>query len=84
MEHKLESGNGTTNSKANIALIVFLLIGAFFLITEHWAHLAGWLPYLPYLLLLACPLMHVFMHGVHGHGNHAPSETSNESTPEKK
>jgi hypothetical protein len=26
---------------------------------------------LPYLLLLACPLMHVFMHGGHGgHGGH--------------
>jgi hypothetical protein len=23
---------------------------------------------LPYLFLLACPLMHLFMH--HGHGNH--------------
>ena len=84
MEHKLESDKGIMNSKTTIALIVFLLIGAFFLITEHWAHLGGWLPYLPYLLLLACLLMHIFMHGVHGHGNHATSETSNESTPEKK
>lgn len=25
---------------------------------------------LPYLLLIACPLMHVFMHGGHGHGEH--------------
>ena len=46
-----------------IVLCGFLLIGAFFLLTEHTAHVFG---ALPYLLLLACPLMHLFMH--HGHG----------------
>lgn len=49
----------------NWIFIAFLAIGAFFLITEHRAHLLG---ALPYLLLLACPLMHLFMH--HGHGKH--------------
>jgi hypothetical protein len=44
-------------------LIGFLAIAGFFLWQEHRAHLLG---FLPYLLLLACPLMHVFMH--HGHG----------------
>jgi hypothetical protein len=29
---------------------------------------------LPYLLLAACPLMHLFMH--HGHGGHDHSEHS--------
>lgn len=47
-------------------LIGFLLVAAFFLWTEHRAHLLG---ILPYLLLLACPLMHLFHHG-HGHGRH--------------
>jgi hypothetical protein len=70
-------------SKANIALIIFLLIGAFFLVTEHRAHLYGWWPYWPYLLLLACPLVHLFMHGGHGHGGHGSSEASNETTKEK-
>ena len=85
MEHKHESDNdGAMKSKANITLIIFLIIGAFFLVTEHRAHLSGWLPYWPYLLLLACPLMHLFMHGGHGHGGHESSETSNESTQEKK
>ena len=46
--------------------IGFLLIIAFFLITEHTAHVFG---VLPYLLLLLCPLLHLFMHG--GHGDHA-------------
>jgi hypothetical protein len=69
MEHKHESDNdGAMKSRTNIALIVFLAIGAFFLIAEHKAHLSGYLYYLPYLLLLACPLLHMFMHG--GHGGH--------------
>ena len=37
------------------------------LIVDHWAHVLG---VLPYLVLLACPLMHLFMHGKHGHGHH--------------
>ena len=42
------------------------LIGGFFLLREHWSHIAG---YWPYLLLLACPLLHLF-HGHGGHGSH--------------
>ncbi|MCI0426676.1 MAG: DUF2933 domain-containing protein [Nitrospiraceae bacterium] len=85
MEHKHESDNdGAMKSKANIALIIFLLIGAVFLLTEHRAHLYGWLPYWwPYVLLLACPLIHLFMHGGHGHGGHGSSEASNETNKEK-
>ena len=86
MEHKHESGNdGAMNSRTNIALAVFLIIGAFFLITEHRAHLSGWFSsYGIWLLLLACPLMHLFMHGGHGHGGHGSSEASNEAAKEKK
>lgn len=38
-----------------------------YLIAEHRPHLLGWIPY---LIILACPLMHFFMHG--GHGRHDP------------
>lgn len=41
------------------------LIIAFYILREHYAHVFG---ALPYLLLLACPLMHLFMH--HGHSKH--------------
>jgi hypothetical protein len=48
----------------------FLAIAAFFLLTEHRAHLLG---ILPFLLLLACPLMHLFHHAGHGgHGHDQP------------
>lgn len=53
-------------SRTGLALIGFLLIIAFFLLTEHTAHVFG---ILPYALLLVCPLLHLFMHG--GHGEHA-------------
>jgi hypothetical protein len=51
-------------------LLAFLGIAAFFLLTEHGAHVWG---LAPYLLLLACPLLHFFMHGRHGgHGGSIP------------
>ena len=66
-------------------LIVFLIIAAIFLDTEHRAHLSGWLSsYWIWLLLLACPLMHLFMHGGHGHEDHVSSGASKESTKETK
>lgn len=49
-----------TLSLAAISLIA--VSAAAFLFTQHPAHT---LPYLPYLLLAACPLMHFFHHGRH-------------------
>ena len=55
-------------SRACLVCAVLLLIAGFLLWTEHLAHALG---FLPYLLILACPLMHIFMHGSHGgHGHH--------------
>jgi hypothetical protein len=54
-------------AKGRIALIVFSIIAALFLIYEHTMHVLG---ILPYLLLLACPLMHLIMHHGHHHGGH--------------
>lgn len=59
-------------SPGGIGLLIVALVGGFFLLTEHRAHLLGWLPF---ILILACPLMHVFMHHGHGgkHSGHGPS-----------
>ncbi len=62
----------------------FLVVGAYFLILEHKAHLEGALRYLPYLLLLACPLMHLFMHGGHDHGSQGSTRAPNASPKAKK
>jgi hypothetical protein len=67
--------NGRCLSRTTLALLVFLAIAGFFVLTEHTAHVFG---ALPFLLVLACPLMHLFMHGGHGqsrgdqhqHGEH--------------
>ena len=55
-------------SRATWVFIGFALVAAYLLISEHQAH---FIQALPYLLLLACPLLHLFMHGGHGsHGGH--------------
>ncbi len=43
----------------------FLAATLLLLFTEHRAHVLG---ILPYVVLLACPLMHLFMH--HDHEDH--------------
>lgn len=50
-----------------LGLCLFLGIALFFLWEEHEAHILG---ALPYLLLLACPIIHLLMHRGHGHGGH--------------
>ena len=41
-----------------------VVVAAFFVLREHWGHVLG---LAPYLLLLACPLMHLLHHGGHDH-----------------
>lgn len=53
--------------RVGIVLAGFLVIAGVLLFTEHQAHVLGVLVWLP---LLACPLMHLFMHGSHGQGGH--------------
>jgi hypothetical protein len=69
MNHDTEP-TGFWRSRYAIGLVVLGAIAAYFLLTEHRAHVFA---ALPFLLLLACPLMHVFMHrghGGHGHDKH--------------
>jgi len=80
--HGPDSGN-KTKSRANWVFIGFLLLAGYFLFTEHRAHLFGWLSsYGIWLLLLACPLMHLFMHG--GHGSHSSHRDDGGERPEQK
>ncbi len=61
-------------SRTFFFFVTFLAISLFLLLSEHRAHVLGaW----PFLLLLACPLMHIFMHRGHGgHGSHDGSAQS--------
>lgn len=56
------------------AALAYLFFG------EHRVHLLG---YLPFLFLLACPLLHMTMHGGHGgHGDKAgPSQMGAPQAP---
>lgn len=69
-------------SRANIVLVGFLVIAGFYLVTEHWAHAVPYLRYLPWLLLLACPFLHFFMHG--GHGGHGDGQGSDRNESSKR
>ena len=66
-------------SRSGLVLIGFLAIAAFFLLTEHRAHLLG---YWPFLLLLLCPLLHMFHGGHGGHGGHADHDAGSPSQRE--
>lgn len=76
--HKhLPSTRGSSDMRRPLktALLMVALVVGFYLLREHWNHVVGnWV----YLLLLACPLMHLF-HGHGGHGDHGapPNEPAN-------
>tara|TARA_R110002050_G_scaffold55094_9_gene124535 strand:- start:2418 stop:2759 length:342 start_codon:yes stop_codon:yes gene_type:complete len=57
------------------------LIGAasYFLLMEHTQH---FFQFLPFLILLLCPLMHVFMHGSHGKHEHNEDKSLEKDKPE--
>ena len=74
-EHQ-EEGSFLT-SRAGLVLIGFLVIAGTLLFTEHRAHVIGLLVWLP---LLACPLMHVFMHGGHGHHGSRDQQSNQRGT----
>lgn len=63
-------------SKGQWVFYGFLAITVVLLFTEHRAHVLG---ILPFLFLLACPLMHIFMHHDHGgEGQHNHHHESSE------
>ena len=59
-------------SRANLALAAFLAVGGYFLLSEHRAH---FIAALPWVLIGACVLMHLFMHGG-GHSHESDSADS--------
>jgi hypothetical protein len=54
-------------TRYGLGLLVLGAVAAYFLLTEHLAHVAQ---FWPFAFLLACPLMHLFMHHGHGHDHH--------------
>lgn len=56
---------------SHVVLIGVALGGGFLFWDRFQADLAG---YIPYLILLLCPLMHVFLHRGHGHEGHGDNQ----------
>jgi hypothetical protein len=69
-EHSQENHPSGGRGYGRWAFWGFLLIAGYFLITEHRAHV---IQFLPFLLVLACPLLH-FFHGHGGHGGHGSGD----------
>ncbi|WP_439862363.1 DUF2933 domain-containing protein [Pseudomonas sp. MBLB4136] len=51
-------------SRNGVVLMMLLAIALFYLAREHYGHISQ---LLPYLILLLCPLMHLFGHHHGGH-----------------
>ena len=71
-KERMNFPEGSWPSRNRLVLFVFLAIAAYFLWTEHRAHVVQ---FLPYVLLILCPLLHMF-HG--GHGNHGGEHRNHE------
>lgn len=72
--HSHDPGTSASEPRARVTrspvfwtFVLFAFVGAAFLVTAHPTHAWG---YLPYLLLLACPLLHFAGHGRGGHAGH--------------
>lgn len=61
-------------SRTFFVFLGFLAIALVMLVSEHRAH---FLSLLPFVLLFACPLLHVFGHGPHRRGERHKGERSN-------
>ena len=73
-----ETKSATPFWKNPITIICVLAVG-YWIFTYHLEHALG---FLPYAILLLCPLMHIFMHG--GHGGHGTHEDSHHDSHQSK
>jgi len=62
-------------SKSGLAACLLVAVLGGYLLLTHTGHV---LAAIPYLFLLACPLLHFFGHS-HGHGGHHPAAKSDQS-----
>ncbi len=80
MDHSSHHKRKTKSVWKNPIVIVCVLAVGYWLYTYHAEHALG---FLPYAILLLCPIMHIFMHGGHGeHGGHDHGDRR-DKTPEQ-
>lgn len=66
MDHKQPPKKPWWKTPFGMLCTAVFLIALFVLIQDHAAHIGN---YWIWLILLVCPLMHIFMHGHHNHSN---------------
>jgi hypothetical protein len=72
MHPKESAAPSRWRSPLGIFMLVAGAVGIYYLLTEHLTHVTQ---AIPYLFLLACPVMHFFHgHGRHGHHDRAQPE----------
>lgn len=76
MQHDHRVLNNRYRTVSRYVFFGFAAVAAYFVIAEHRAHIV---PFLPFLLLAACPLMHLFHHGGHKHGDDEQSKPPSSS-----
>lgn len=75
-QHNHNGGGSWLFSRTGLATVAAVSVLAFLIYQGHGLHLLG---YAPFLLIFACPLMHIFMHGGHGgHGGHRHHDDSDD------
>ncbi len=60
-------------SKSGLVCFVVAGLAGYCLLSEPREHAYA---FLPFLFLLACPIMHLFMHGNHSHEDHSKNNES--------
>ena len=71
MNNENQSRNSWLDSRKGLMIILLFAIFLFLLFTGHSTHVFS---IVPYLLLLACPLLHMFVHvkhRTHDNGKHS-------------
>ncbi|HAU0280048.1 DUF2933 domain-containing protein [Legionella pneumophila] len=85
---KPQKDKGFWSSPSGLMAIIIIGIIGYYLIVEHGAHIASFLGASPLVLLvLLCPLMHLFMHrghGGHGEDHHHKSDDEDNDSSENK
>ncbi|HHY0847908.1 TPA: DUF2933 domain-containing protein [Legionella pneumophila] len=85
---KPQKEKGFWSSPSGLMAIIIIGIISYYLIVEHGAHIASFLGASSLVLLvLLCPLMHLFMHrghGGHGENHHHKSDDEDNDSSEKK
>lgn len=74
----MDEGRHTSRWRSPLGVFMLIagVVGVYYLLTDHLTHVTQ---AVPYLFLLACPLMHLF----HGHGHHDHHHQGPPHTPQQ-